>query len=393
MKPLSTVPLAASLLLLGACTAPEINFGSEASGARTSGARSNASDARTLCELPAPTVTGPLYTGGTIPEQTPVSSTAALAVMVGYSPDDSASYSIELVDTNGQVVASIKAHLRSPITRTCGKETVSFPAMPWVSTTSGRAYYLDGDTDVRYLTPDGSTGLATRLPGSSQSIAIFAVSPDESKIAVSGFNFRWHPVLAHLYVQDVDGGNRVELPDSNTAYRWPAGWHDGNLVVTYGTTRHLDLLDPTTGRTLATIGGPTCQPLSSLPSPAGLACATSDLAVGRIDWSGDVTIFANGDAYTGGASLSPDGTQLLASGTGAVLRLIDSPQLGSTVTSLGSGYPQGGGYPGEGGWLDDFHAVYRVAGTPNQAVMDIRTHAVVSLPANTSLTGRLPGGF
>jgi len=198
------------------------------------------------------------------------------------------------------------------------------------------------------------------------------------------------------------------LPPSGVAYRWPAGWHGGKLLVGSDTTPNptfgfygplpyrissLQLLDPSTGSTLATLSSGECKPMSSLPSTAGLACATANLTVGRIDWSGNATIFANGDAFTGGASLSPDGTQLLASGTGALLKLISSPETGSRVTTLGTSYPEAGGYPGDGGWIDENHVVYRRAGTPNQYVVDVRTGVSVALPPATVMADRLPGGF
>ena len=407
--------MALSLLLLSACAATGSYFGSEASGARASDARTNASDtrttsseARTECEVTSPTVTPPLVTGGTLPQQPDVAPNVALAVLFGSSALDRSTYTVQIVDANGQPVASINAHLRSAITGTCGNDVQVFPAMPLMSASRGRVYYLDGDTDVRYLAADGSTGLATRLPGSSQSVAMFAVSPDDFKIAVSVFDYRQHPVAARLYVRELDGRNRIGLPESDIAYRWPVGWHDGKLLVGsdgtaspmfgfYGALPYrltgLELLDPTSGRIVANLARSHCLPQSSLPTPAGFACATSGLAVGRIDWSGNATIFANADAYTGGASLSPDGTQLLASGTGALLKLIDSPETGSTSISLGSTYPQGGGYPHDGGWLDPFHVVYRVAGTSDQVVIDVRNKAIAPLPANAVLVARLPGGY
>ncbi len=331
-----------------------------------------------------------------------------MAVMFGRSTVDARNYTVQLVDTNGFVVAAAEARFRSAISGTCGNDVQVFPAMPMFSASMDRVYYLDGDTDVRYLAPDGSTGLAIRLPGSSHSVAMFQVSPDDRKIAVAIFDYRDHPVASSLYVEDLAGGNRMYMPSSGVPYRWPAGWHAGNLLVGSDSTPNptfgfysalptritsLQLIDPSTGREVATLNNGSCEPMSSLPTAAGLACATSSLAVGRIDWSGNATIFANGDAFTGGASLSPDGTQLLASGTGALLKLISSPETGSRVTTLGTTYPEAGGYPGDGGWLDEFHVVYRRAGTPNQFIVDVRSQAVVALPPQTVLAVRLPGGF
>jgi len=412
VKPGAIVPFVVALALLATgCVATQGGPGSDASGARTaSDARtgSTATGARTGCEMSAPTVTAPLVVGGSLPSEPSTAPTSALALMLGGSTVDLRNYTVQLVDTNGQVASSVDARFRSAVTGTCGNDFQVFPAMPMFSTSLGRVYYLDGDTDVRYMTPDGATGLAVRLDGSSQSVAMFSVSPDDRRIAVAVFDYRRHPVASRLYVQDLAGGTRVDLQSTGAAYRFPVGWHAGKLLVGSDSTPHpgfgfygplpynitsLQLLDPSTGSVVATLSSGSCHPLSSLPSSAGVACATSSLAVGRIDWSGNTTIFANGDAFTGGASLSPDGTQLVTSGTGALLKLVSSPETGSRTITLGTSYPQAGGYPGDGGWLDAFHAVYRRAGTSNQFVIDIRSQTDVALPPGTVLAARLPGGF
>ena len=329
-------------------------------------------------------------------------------MVFGTSPVDARNYYIQVVDTNGFVVAGAQARLRSPISGTCGNDVKVFPAMPMISASLDRVFYLDGDTDVRYLALDGSTGLAFRVDGSSQSVAMFQVSPDDQKVAVAIFDYRSHPVTSTFFVQDLTSGHLVKFPSSSVAYRWPVGWHAGKLLVGSDNTPNptfgfygpipyrissLQLLDSSTGSTLATLSSGECLPMSSLPTAAGVACATANLAVGRIDWSGNAAIFANGDAFTGGASLSPDGTQLLASGTGALLKLISSPETGSRVSTLGTPYPQAGGYPGDGGWIDEFHAAYRRAGSSNQYIVDVRTGVDVALPPATVMAGRLPGGF
>ncbi|SRR6266568_188392 len=409
------VPFVASLALLTTgCAATPGGLGSEASGSRTaSDSRtdnpSDASGARTQCVMSAPTVTAPLVSGSSPVSLQPSSPPATpLAVMFGRSTVDVRNYTVQLVDSNGFVVASAEARLRSAISGTCGNDVQAYPAMPMLSTSLGRVYYLDGDTDVRYLAPDGSTGLAFRVYGSSQFVAMFQVSPDDRMVAVAVFDYRRHPVASTLFVQALDRGDLAMLPPSAVTYRWPAGWHAGKLLVGADNTPNptfgfysplpyrissLQLLDPSTGSTLATLSNGECKPMSSLPSAAGLACATPNLAVGRIDWSGNATIFANGDAFTGGASLAPDGTQLLASGSGALLKLISSPETGSRVTTLGASYPEAGGYPGDGGWMDEFHVVYRRAGTSDQYVVDVRTGVSVALPPATVMAGRLPGGF
>lgn len=355
------------------------------------------------CTMSSPTVGRPLVTGGTLPVGPSAAPPAALAVTFGLSTVDRQDYFVDLVDLVGHVVASARARLRSPVTGTCGNDFQVYPAMPLISTSAGRVYYLDGDTDVRFLAPDGSTGLAIRVSGSSQSIAMFAVSPDDRMIAVSSFDYRSHPVAASLYVEDLGGsGNHVDLPSSGLAYRWPAGWHGGDLLVGSDGTAdpgfgfyaplpyritEFQLLDPTTGGVVATLGDSGCLPQSSLPSPGGVACETSVGAVGAIDWSGKTTIFATSDVFTGGASLAPDGKRLAASGSGAVLHIISHPATGGTESNAG------GGYPGDGGWLDANHVVVRGAGSPGQSVIDLQSGGNFGLPSQTVLAARLPGGY
>jgi hypothetical protein len=289
--------------------------------------------------------------------------------------------------------------------------------MPNVSTSTGRLYYLDGDTDVRYLAPDGSAGLATKLPGNSQAVAMFAVSPDDRRIAVSVFDYRSKPVATRLYVEDLAGGsNRIYLPALGAGlYRWPVGWHAGHLIMGLYSNpipfldaaplpeqiESLQVLDPTSGRILAVLGDPSCAPVPSLPTQAGVACASkaADLGVGIIDWSGIVTIFSR--AGYSDLSISPDGRYILAEApAGGGMTLISSPATGSVIRDLGEG-----GYPYGGGWLDSSHVVVYRPGSSDLAVVDIQDESMTPLTAFTFptpgqtppppmlLVGALPGGF
>lgn len=425
------VPFAAIWLVaaVAACGSVAINGGSASPGApAASESRSSAtsdaypaSDTRGTypppatsarvepipCTMGPATVTAAFQTGGSLPAGPSAAPAGALAAMFQDSVIDRSNYLIAIVDMQGNAVATTKANLRSTMTGTCGNDIQPFPPLPLISTTAGRVYYLDGDTAVRYLQPDGTTGFATTVPGSSQTVSMFSVSPDDRRIAVAVFDYRRHPVADRLYVEDLGGGtNHHELPSSGLPYRWPVGWHGGNLIVGSNGTISPDvgfyaplpyridvmqLLDPSSGRVIATAGDDTCRPQSSLPTAAGVACETGGGAVGTIDWTGKATIFATGDVFTGGASISPDGGQLLASGGGAILRLIGSPSSGSTEKSMGTTYAQGGGgYPGDGGWLDPTHAVYRRAGSTAQMVVDLATQVDVALPAGYVMAGFPP---
>jgi hypothetical protein len=318
---------------------------------------------------------------------------------------------LELIGLDGRVVASAKGNDRSVINGTCGNDLDIYPAtMPSVSTSAGRVYYLDGDTDVRYLAPDGSTGLATRVPGNSQAAAMFAVSPDDRRIAVAVFDYRSKPIVTRLYVEDLaGGGNRTDLPAPAGVYRWPAGWHSGNLVMGVSPSSNpslyldtplaaplarLELLDPTSGRIIASLGTSACTPTLTLPTPAGIACTgTNSNGVGTIDWSGKTTIFST-DLYSSG-SISPDGRYVLAETiTFGILRLISSPSAGGGVVEVGGSAGSGnGGDPGVGGWLDASHVVVRRIGSMDLLVVAIPGGSMTPLVSLWALVGALPGGY
>lgn len=80
-----------------------------------------------------------------------------------------------------------------------------------VSISNSRVYYLDGNADVRSLGPDGSTALATHLPGSASVSVGFAISPDDRRIAVSVIEYTdsfQAPVKLRMYVEDLVGGRQ-----------------------------------------------------------------------------------------------------------------------------------------------------------------------------------------
>jgi hypothetical protein len=412
---LGIVALGVALLSLFACgRAPAVSQPSGesnlpvASAPRVTETPELASQSRqaspTLCVVSAVSLTPALVSGGSLPAGASSAPTTAMAVVFSRSVVDPNKHLIQLVGNDGRVVARAQANNRSEITGTCGNDVnlaQVFPSMPLLSTSRGRVYQLDGDTDVRFIAPDGTNGLATKVPGSSHAVAMFAVSPDDSAIAVSVFDYAASLVADRLYVEDLAGGaHHVDLHVPPDTYLWPAGWHAGKLVVGLVTSTpsfgfyapipritSFELLDPSSGDVLSTIGDAKCAPQASLPSAGGAACETQQGAVGVIDWTGSSQIWASADIFTGGACVSTDGTTLAASGSGATLRLISSPTSGSNVVSLGSGYP------GDGGWLDSSHLVARIPGTPSQSVFDTAAGRMAPLPADSVLVGRLPGGL
>jgi hypothetical protein len=267
-----------------------------------------------------------LNTPPATPTQVLLAVSRPLAVFVGVAPADPSHYAVSLVNIKGQTVASVTAARRT---------TSAGTVLPETSTSTTRIYYLDGDAQVRSLTPDGKTADVTKLEAGGQVHATFAVSPDDAKIAVATIDYSKTPPARHLYVSDLNGGNRSEVSVSGNAYVWPVAWHDGNLVLAignanpapvaspdgvhpwcdpsagpctadnpYGAAHGFELVD-LTGKRLATLGSDQCQPMGLLISagtlcregwtPAGVITQTQECkptittCLRLADWSGGYT--------------------------------------------------------------------------------------------------------
>jgi hypothetical protein len=320
-------------------------------------------------------------------------------------------YVLTLLNQLGQSVASAMAAARSFIPGN-PSEVVIMP-LPEVSASSTRAYYLDGDKDIHYLAPDGRSGLVTRVPGSTTAYAAFAVSPDDSQIAVSVFDFSKRPIGVRLYVENIDGSSHVDLFASTTDYVWPVGWHAKKLVLAasqitpyavvgnpYGAPSY-HLVDPTTAARSATLGGDPatgCAPQGPL-TKAGTACWTLPTPNGpgflsMLDWSGHesaIRLQVSGVTHVG--ALSPDGSQLAACCDAQGHVSVEIP--GGTIfaTEL----------TGQDGvcWLDSGH-LYSGPESPSDGVgqiLDLRKNmddpagAISQLSATGYCAGMLPQDF
>jgi len=158
---------------------------------------------------------------------TPIPSlTGSYAVVVkNFLVEPGTTYSLSIVDTKGRVAASATAR----------KRTVPNVQVGNLSTSNTTLYYLDGDSDVRFLRPDRSTGLVTHIALGPHQAAAFAVSPDDLRIAVSVLDYTRYPVSTRLYVEDLHGGtNHAQLFYSSSVMEWPVGWHAGRLVLALG---------------------------------------------------------------------------------------------------------------------------------------------------------------
>ena len=166
---------------------------------------------------PTPAVSSPT------PSPTAIGSYAVL--VKNFLVEVGSTYTLSIVATDGHVAASTTAR----------KRTVPIVQIGNVSTSATTVYYLDGDSDVRYLRPDGSGGLATHIALTAKHVTAFAVSPDDRRIAVSVLDFTRYPVGTRLYVEDLNGGgNHIELFSSPSVMEYPVGWHAGHLVMALG---------------------------------------------------------------------------------------------------------------------------------------------------------------
>ncbi|HVH62701.1 MAG TPA: hypothetical protein VNA65_03770 [Candidatus Dormibacteraeota bacterium] len=261
-------------------------------------------------------------------------SAGRLVVMFGGSPSQQGQ-TVSLVDRDGKVIASTT-------TPAADVEMVPFPgiigrmgaALPTVSTSRRRVYFLSGLTELHYLGVDGTTGVATTLPNvKGRTQTVFAVSPDDKQIALAVFDWSQRPMQVTISVGDLGGGHRVEIFSSTSVYEWPVAWHAGLLVVAVGTVFaggpnpyaavSYHLVDSTNGLRRAALGSPDCQvvgPLVDAGTACNAVCNGGDVhnppqgaqgCLDSVDWTGTQRELYRPAALGTWAALSPDGTAVL----------------------------------------------------------------------------------
>jgi hypothetical protein len=340
---------------------------------------------------PSPTATpstSPSPTSGASPSATPKSAALPLGVVVkDFIIDGGATYTINLVGVDGKVAATATGRKRS-------QPGGILVQMPSVSASSTRLYFLDGDSSVMFLRPDGTSGSATTISVDSNSAAAFAVSPDDSRIAVAVITYPY-PAKTRIYVEDLaGGGHHVDLFSSATVLEWPVGWHEGHLVIALGVNAHpqnawdgfiygdrgYHVADASNGTRLATL----CDGYSAAdpPVPAGTVCANSATSATYVvtDWSG-ATRPAPADDGCGGGALSPDGSMIAdCQGNPRIVTLVVRD--GTRIATQYSGTPSG--------WIDTTHLVLR-ADNSDLTIVDTRTFTSTPIEAQGFFGGTIPG--
>jgi hypothetical protein len=317
-----------------------------------------------------------------------VQVTSAFGVLV--SPLSSSAYTVSLVGVDGRVIASAQAN--TPGTVSCANAAAAVVPTP-VSTSNTRVYFMDALGVVRFLAPNGDQGQATTLPIGPARRSMFAVSPDDQRIAVIVDDFTSSGATTRLYVEDLNGGgNHVDAFSESGGYTlWPTGWHGtNNLVVakvpacTQGGgpfsagPQEFHVVDPRTAVRRFTVGGPTCV-IAGPPSLAGAVCEdTAAFAQATmISWTGttsrSLTIAGPMLAY-----LSPDGSQVALVASGDTVMAESSKKFAGMQAC---------------GWIDDTH-VFSGGDTQLQPrVGDVTNGNVVPVAAQGDCAGRIPGGL
>lgn len=354
--------------------------------------------------------TGQLTSPSQSPSATPTTLAYAVLVSQVSSEQSMSGGPISLIGADGKVVASVARPFEPP---------AGFQ-LPRTSASATRVYYLQGCCEVHFLTPTGETGLTTRLPGTPQAQVVFAVSPDDRRIAVSVLerNAEAFFSLTHvrLYVEDLaGGGHHVDLLNSNNDFVWPVGWHGGNVVVAvgppavqqappnpYDSFGGYRLIDATTGAVRASFATEGCLPTGPL-SAAGSACREQQ-GWASMDWRGAVShhFRAQGPA-DGYSALSPLGDEVaVCCGSGPPASVPGSFQ--GIIGPAGNVPIAVQGTWWDPGWIDETHLAIRVSAPynkftnptplPDQVfVYDLVSRAMTLVKDSGFYAGRLPGGL
>jgi hypothetical protein len=303
--------------------------------------------------------------------------------------------SLSLIDSNGSISATIQV------------EPPPFQAhalMAWTSATRDALYYLNGGSEIRVIGPGGSHGAYRKITLGAYEQAGIAVSPDPpARIAVSIFSYAPPPASTQglglptytgmrLYVEDLQGGNRVEIFASTTVAEFPIAWVRGRLVLAvsgglccqatpvnpYAATSY-HVVDPATGNRLASICEKTDGPEGPV-EPGGTICARFGLAPDFQNWDGGrfgaPAAVPNPSQYLN--AIAPDASRVAVGGE--PIR-VWGPQGADRVVG-GSGFVFG--------WLDVNRIVIQQKGASALSVLDVANFDSAQLSATGSYLGTFP---
>ena len=310
---------------------------------------------------------------------------------------------LEMITPAGTIAAH--ASVAAPSVHTCGQSTGAV-LQPPVSASDSKVYYRDGNTKIKFLTPEGKTGNVTTVPGSATTVSFFSVSPDDTRIAVLVEDLSPATTIKlSLYVEDLTGHTNHSVIYTNTVPKfklastlWPMGWHQGLLVLAAWAPCTFEpaglmpiewhVSNAVTAVRLATIGNP-CVP-SYWPSPAGVACIRGGTTQAEVyDWTGKVTAHMADDDSAFQSGLSPSGQSIffspgVSTGSPPPKTSISSP--GPIVSVQGHSACL---------WIDDQHllAPDAVIALSQNAQGYLVSPKITVLTASGQCAGRFPGGL
>jgi hypothetical protein len=310
-----------------------------------------------------PSAAGGVATPPPSPVPTPVTAGPYYGVLVDLLTTPLIYYA-NVVGIDGRLWAAMKLTKRTAIATQKGQAV----ELPYVSASLTKLYMLDGDSTVLSLhLGDGNQATAAHLAVAPNMEAAFAVSPDDSQIAVSVLDFNRMPVHVTLYTETLSGANHRVIYESDSNYVWPVAWHSGLLVLAHAYGPYEEdiakaapgrdnpysavsyhIVDPTNANRVYLLGGCT---VSGALSPAGSGCIQG----GTIDWQGNVSppwSTSDWGSVSSAASLSPDGRWIAATVPADPGKMGIWTADGRVIT-----WVYGAGTRDWAGWLDGEHVL------------------------------------
>lgn len=339
----------------------------------------------TACASPSTSGTAAASKASSLPpaasrSSSPQSRSSAGQSAYGVFVDEKLStYSVLLVGTDGKLVAKADANVPAVY-----RFTHFPPAPPLLSVSSSRVYYADGNS-IKYVKPDGSTGVVMSYPGGPQTAAGFAVSPDDRQIAVALLAFR-NPdnfqASLDLYVEDLGGGNKVDLFSSTSIAEWPIAWSNGHLVLAVGPSvagnassnpyngfEGYHIVDASTGNRLVTMS---TDCLFGPLQPTGSACSSGPQVMAQA-LDGTTRVFSPSAGSQLFLAMSPDGSRIAGrpGALGSPMVLFNS--VGTTTSLARSGVPMG--------WIDNQRLVFYGPNDFERNILDVAADSLIPIPA------------
>jgi|SRR5579864_78194 len=323
------------------------------------------------------------------PSSTPPPVSGPYGVLAG--PFAGASYTITLVKIDGKVAAATQAS--TPPSPTCAGQAAGVVPYP-VATSDAFAYFMDAKGAVRTLSGDGSVSASPviTLPVGPSTRSVFAVSSDDSRMAVAIIDFVSGGATTRLFVDQIlagGGAQHLIFSESGSYTLWPVGWHGGDLVVAKvpsctqggGPTccgpQELHVVDAATAVRKYTLGGPGCIVVGA-PTPGGTMCEdTSFTKASVLNWAGNV-VRSYPISGPEGAYLSPSGDRVA---------LVDNT--GTSVPGSNVSWPRLLAC----GWIDDIHVLSGGDQQQQPTVGEFPSGVSLPVAAQGDCAGRIPGGL